>query len=182
LTGPLPHHLACGSPPGDSSLRSKPRPEICKAYQSSVGQPRHGHAHLKLEGKWAHLQNSATFETFLAPLERQSWVTYIQPPPTESSQPQDIVKYLARYLTGGPISDQRLVKYEGGRVTFSARCGTTHGGNTVAAMKSKTSNFRRWKSFAAGVCTYFRRDLRRDVFNFYRVHRPAWYRSREKSG
>ncbi len=78
---------------------------------------------LKLEGDWAHLQDSDAFEASLKPLETQSWVTYIQPPPTESSQPEDIVKYLARYLTGGPISDHRLVSYENGKVTFTARTG-----------------------------------------------------------
>ena len=84
---------------------------------------------LKLEGDWAYLQDDDAFEEFLKPLESKSWVTYIQPPPTESSQPADIVKYLARYLTGGPISDHRLVSYENGQVTFTARTGTTQGGS-----------------------------------------------------
>jgi hypothetical protein len=89
----------------------------------------HARGELKLTGDWSHLQDRAAFEEYLAPLEKQSWVTYIQPPPTESSQPEDIVKYLARYLTGGPISDARLVSYEDGQVTFTARTGTTHGGS-----------------------------------------------------
>jgi len=89
----------------------------------------HTRGELKLEGDWSHLQGKAAFDEFLSPLESKSWVTYIQPPPTESSAPSDIVKYLARYLTGGPISDARLMKYEDGRVTFTARTGTTHGGS-----------------------------------------------------
>ena len=89
----------------------------------------HANGKLKLEGEWAYLQDEAAFEALLSPLQTKSWVTYIQPPPTESSQPADIVKYLARYLTGGPISDARLLKYEHGKVTFTARKGTTHGGS-----------------------------------------------------
>ena len=84
---------------------------------------------LKLEGDWSDLQDGDAFEAFLKPLEAKSWVTYIQPPPTESSQPADIVKYLARYLTGGPISDHRLVSDTNGQVTFTARAGTTQGGS-----------------------------------------------------
>jgi hypothetical protein len=56
----------------------------------------HAKGEPKLEGEWAHLQDDSAFDDFLAPLEVNSWVTYIQSPPTESSQPADIVKYLAR--------------------------------------------------------------------------------------
>ena len=106
----------------------------------------HTMGELKLEGDWSHLQDKAAFETFLAPMETKSWVTYIQPPPTESSAPSDIVKYLARYLTGGPISDARLVSYEHGKVTFTARTGTTHGGSdeTEQVNLSTVEFVRRW--------------------------------------
>lgn len=99
-----------------------------------------------MTGDWAHLQDKAEFEAFLAPLEKTSWVTYIQPPPTEASQPQDIVKYLARYQTGGPISDARLVNYERGRVTFTARTGSRHGGSDeVEDVELPAQEFvRRW--------------------------------------
>ena len=40
-----------------------------------------------------------------------------------------MLKYLARYMTGGPISDRRLVRHEDGHVTFSARKGTQAGGD-----------------------------------------------------
>jgi len=206
----------------------------------------HTNGELKLEGKWAHLQNNVTFEKFLQPLERKSWVTYIQPPPTESSQPQDIVKYLARYLTGGPISDQRLVNYENGRGTFSARKGKTHGGSDeveeveLPALEfvrrwclhilpkgfTKTRCFGGWsnhhcKRYVAecrellgtnkaagsesgtdvvehpdavggrpcptcgGEMELIEREHRtswRDVFDFYSIDRPAWYRSWETTG
>ena len=39
------------------------------------------------------------------------------------------MKYLARYLTGGPISDRRLMSHESGHVTFVARAGRKTGGD-----------------------------------------------------
>ena len=83
---------------------------------------------------------------FLAPLERQSWVTYIEPPPAEASAPVDVVKYLARYLTGGPISDYRITRHDGQHVCFAARTGTTHGGSDETEEVSlPASEFvRRW--------------------------------------
>ena len=39
------------------------------------------------------------------------------------------MKYLARYLTGGPISDARLSTYKDGKLTLTARTGKTHGGS-----------------------------------------------------
>ena len=106
----------------------------------------HRKKELKLTGDWSHLQDKAAFDEFLAPLKEQSWVTYIKPPPTESSQPSDIVKYLARYLTGGPISDGRLVNYQDGQVTFTARTGKTHGGSDeIEEVELPAEEFvRRW--------------------------------------
>lgn len=88
----------------------------------------HSSGELKLDGDWLPLRDADRFEEFLAPLESKSWVTYIEPPP-QTSRPEDVVKYLARYLTGGPISDRRLVSYDGRQVVFTARKGTTHGGS-----------------------------------------------------
>jgi hypothetical protein len=83
---------------------------------------------LKLEGEWSILRENAAFEAWLKPLEEITWVAYIEPPPTEQSTPEQVLKYLARYLTGGPISDRRLISDENGNVTFLARTGTTTGG------------------------------------------------------
>ena len=46
---------------------------------------------------------------------------FVQPPPTNSTDPIVILKYLARYVSGGPISNSRLVSWENGQVTFLAR-------------------------------------------------------------
>ena len=40
-----------------------------------------------------------------------------------------MLKYLARYLTGGPISDRRLISQNNGQVTFRARTGRKTGGD-----------------------------------------------------
>ena len=89
----------------------------------------HAQGKLKLDGDWSYLQDEASFDAFLAPLAAKSWVTYIESPPAATSRPEGVVKYLARYLTGGPISDRRLVEYDGREVTFTARVGKTHGGS-----------------------------------------------------
>jgi hypothetical protein len=89
----------------------------------------HAHGELKLEGEWAALQECSAFTAWLQPLETIPWVTYIEPPPTEQSRPEHVVKYLARYLTGGPISDRRLISHEQGEVTFRARTGRKTGGD-----------------------------------------------------
>jgi len=49
-------------------------------------------------------------------------------------------------MTGGPISDRRLVSHEDGGVTFSARVGKTHGGSdeTEDVPLSGTEFVRRW--------------------------------------
>ena len=103
------------------------RHEFRKQFLSGLRRL-HAQGQLRLEGDWSHLRDAASFAAFLAPLEAQAWVTYIEPPP-ETSRPEDVVKYLARYLTGGPISDHRLVSYDGTEVVFTARKGTTHGGS-----------------------------------------------------
>ena len=55
-------------------------------------------------------------------------MAYIEPPPFENCPPEQMAKYLARYLTGGPISDRRIVSHENGFVTFLARVGKKTGG------------------------------------------------------
>ena len=84
---------------------------------------------LKLEEDWSPLQSPAAFDLWLQPLEQVNWVTYIEPPPSREAAPERMLKYLARYLTGGPISDRRLISDAGGEVTFWARTGRKAGGD-----------------------------------------------------
>ena len=95
----------------------------------------------------SRLRNTTAFEAWLKPLEHVTWVTYIEPPPSENAAPENVLKYLARYMTGGPISDRRLISHEQGDVTFQARTGKTPGGDraeTQAYTLSGTEFVRRW--------------------------------------
>ena len=94
----------------------------------------HRRGELRLTGDWAHLQDVAAFDAFLQPLREIDWVTFLQPPPVSddgqpASSPTHVLKYLARYLTGGPISDRRLLAHDNGKVTFLARTGKATGGS-----------------------------------------------------
>ncbi len=59
----------------------------------------------------------------IASLKGRDWVVYIERPPTETSSPEHVLKYLARYMTGGPISDRRMLEESNGKVAFLARDG-----------------------------------------------------------
>jgi hypothetical protein len=89
----------------------------------------HRRGSLKLERDWHLLRDATAFNNWLQPLEQVDWVTYIEPPPSRDASPEHVLKYLARYLTGGPISDRRLISDAGGEVTFWARAGRKAGGD-----------------------------------------------------
>ena len=101
---------------------------------------------LHLTGDWEFLQDKAAFDDWLQPLESVTWVAYIEPPPYENCPPEQVAKYLARYLTGGPISDRRIVSNENGCVTFLARVGKKTGGDdAVEPIRLSGPEFvRRW--------------------------------------
>jgi hypothetical protein len=63
------------------------------------------------------------FKRIISTLKDRDWVVYIEGPPTATSTPEHVLKYLARYLTGGPISDRRLIEESNGMVSFLARAG-----------------------------------------------------------
>ena len=107
----------------------------------------HRRGDLKLDGDWSHLRDTSAFEAWIKLLENVTWVTYIEPPPSTDSTPEHVVKYLARYLTGGPISDRRLISHEQGDVTFRARTGKTPGGGRAETQPytlTGTEFVRRW--------------------------------------
>ena len=89
----------------------------------------HARGKLKLNEDWKFPCEKAAFDDWLKPLEAITWLAYIEPPPNETCRPERVAKYLARYLTGGPISDRRIVSHENGFVTSLARVGKTTGGN-----------------------------------------------------
>jgi hypothetical protein len=83
---------------------------------------------LKLVGRHAYLHDDDNWTAFVNALESKTWVAYIQPPPTTESKAHHVVNYLTRYLTGGPISDHRIVSANRVNVTFLAREGKQVGG------------------------------------------------------
>ncbi len=85
---------------------------------------------LKLEGDFGHLQADNAWKSFTNELRATNWVSYINPPPREDCSAAHVLKYLARYLTGGPISDSRIVSADQREVTFMARAGETAGGES----------------------------------------------------
>ncbi len=78
-------------------------------------------------------RDGARWESLIWKLRRTEWVIHIQPPPERADgQPcsaEQVLKYLARYLTGGPISDGRIIAADQQQVTFWAREGKTVGGD-----------------------------------------------------
>jgi hypothetical protein len=76
----------------------------------------------KLQSKGElQVKKKSEFDTLLADMQSIDWVVFIQAPPNENASPEQVIKYLARYMTGGPISDKRLVSHESGKVTIQAR-------------------------------------------------------------
>jgi hypothetical protein len=86
---------------------------------------------LVLRGKFAHLSDDTQWQQFCDRLKSVDWVSYIQPPPTDTSTAEQVVRYLTRYLTGGPISDSRILAADKHEVTFLAREGRVTGGKRV---------------------------------------------------
>ena len=76
---------------------------------------------LRLGGEWFRLQDPTELEAWLDELTATDWNVFIEGPPNGKSRPTDVLKYLARYMSGGPISDRRLIADEEGVVTFGAR-------------------------------------------------------------
>ena len=83
---------------------------------------------LRFVGKFAHLHSDENWDAFVKHLESKTWVAYVQPPPAPTSRAEQVVNYLTRYLTGGPISDRRIVSASRDSVTFLAREGKRTGG------------------------------------------------------
>jgi hypothetical protein len=101
---------------------------------------------LKLGGKFAYLQDEQAWEAFCDRLSAVDWVSFIQPPPTASCSAEQVVRYLTRYLTGGPISDSRITAADADQVTFLAREGKRVGGERAQVPVTLTALefMRRW--------------------------------------
>jgi len=92
----------------------------------------HRQGKLRLEGSWA--ASAEGFAARLEALRSRPWVVYVEAPPEEGASPERVLKYLARYMTGGPISDHRLVAHRAGEVTFLARSTEKPAGGSAAGL------------------------------------------------
>ncbi|MDM4018957.1 transposase [Roseiconus lacunae] len=101
---------------------------------------------LQLAGSLEYLHCDDAWDAMIDQLESKEWVSYIEPPPTEDSRGEHVVRYLTRYLTGGPISDYRIIAADDDEVTFMAREGRTTGGESIQVpLTLSTREFvRRW--------------------------------------
>jgi hypothetical protein len=80
----------------------------------------HQRGELKLDDKLAPLAEAGAFARSLSPLYRKEWVVYVEPPVGgTSNDPEPVLKYLARYVYGVAIANQRLLALEKGQVTFA---------------------------------------------------------------
>jgi hypothetical protein len=67
------------------------------------------------------LEDAGYISDLIGDLKDHAWVVFIEGPPRPDCPPDRMLKYLTRYLTGGPISDQRIVGERDGRIHFMAR-------------------------------------------------------------
>ena len=101
---------------------------------------------LSFGGDVEHLREQAAWDETMDKFQQQEWVSHIEPPPSELSHADHVVGYMTRYLTGGPISDHRILAADELEVTFLARQGNRTGGSREQVpMTLSTDEFvRRW--------------------------------------
>ena len=73
---------------------------------------------LRFHGRFAPLQNERDFKAFVRSLYRTKWVVEVRPPFGGGGK---ALEYLSRYIHRVAISNQRLVSFEHGQVTFRRR-------------------------------------------------------------
>ena len=84
-------------------------------------------------------------EAWLDEVTESDWNVFIEGPPHGKSRPEHVLKYLARYMTGGPISDRRIISDENDHVTFWARSKDKAAGNPSRPFELPGKEFvRRW--------------------------------------
>ena len=103
----------------------------------------HQEHQLKLAGQLAPLAERSAFDEWLAPLARKDWIVNVQSPPAHCAEPDAALKYLASYVAGSAIGNQRIVRDDGRRVTFRVK-EYRHGGKQVTARIAGSEFVRRF--------------------------------------
>ena len=118
--------------------------EFCKRFIRKL-KSLHRRGKLELKGRVRKMQDPIAWAEFTENLLEHDWCVFIERPPTAESTPQHVLKYLARYMTGGPISDGRLVSCEHDIVTFMARNKDKNSSKAQVPVKLSGVEFtRRW--------------------------------------
>lgn len=126
---------------------------------------------LQLPDEWSQLHDSRVRRAWLKALRQSDWNVFISGPPTGSSNPEQVLKYMTRYMTGGPISDARIVSQSEDQVTFVARSKDKSQGNPQVAHTIPGVEFlRRWSLHI--LPKGFTRCRR---YGGYHGSRCAWY-------
>lgn len=76
---------------------------------------------LKLDDRWSSLKEPSEQQRWFAELKATDWNVFIEGPPNGQSKPEHVLRYLTRYLSGGPIHDGRMISDKDGWVKFWAR-------------------------------------------------------------
>jgi hypothetical protein len=96
------------------------------------------HRQLGFHGRLHDLEHPKAWEAWLEPIRNKDWVVHAEPP---FGGPEQVLKYLARYTHRVAISNQRLISFEDGKVSFQ------------------------WKDYAQGGC---HRTMTLDAVEFLR--------------
>ena len=100
---------------------------------------------LKLEGEWSRLGDPQELKRWCEELKRTDWNVFVEGPPSGKSRPEYVLRYLTRYLSGGPIHDARIISEEDGWIKFWARSkGKRKKGRLVAKELRGAEFVRRW--------------------------------------
>jgi hypothetical protein len=120
--------------------------ELCRQFrQAFISQLKrlHRRGELKLI-RQSLVRSHNRFAAWLESLP-DSWGVYIQGPSDDHSNPKSVAKYMAKYLTGGPLSDGRLISHQQEEVTFWARSRNSKAGNRSRPFMLPGPEFaRRW--------------------------------------
>ena len=114
----------------------------------------HRRGKLKLQGQLAPLQDPQAWKSFSTASANMTGASLSSHRRPASRLPEHVLKYLARYMTGGPISDHRLVSCENDMVTFISRSKDKPNPNIKSA-----KNFPASSSRGVGRCTFYPKAL-----------------------
>jgi len=92
---------------------------------TDVGREDYYKNELTLPESLARLADEEDFERWLQPLAATAWQVRRTGPPPYARGPEPALKYLARYVVGSAINDQRLVRDDGRQVTIRIKNYTT---------------------------------------------------------